>query len=260
MAPRTQSIARELRSRCWVQAFDYWCCWVKSEGMDAGRKTQPAPVPDLERSPMIEPVATERRPRAGRSRRSGSTSPSESEAAAKELEEEACSSARENLEVRLTGEGMRTAEQVLRQKLRRRGRLPGRDGLYRCREGDAQAWKTSMLSWIRSSELSQRSSSRRRSARPARGHRTEWRRSYVSPHQAEPSRWRGSSSVRSVLERAAEGAGVPLLAHATRLIDAPARVRFPRIRLLLFLNRAFFFRVRPRAARAARTLKSDGGS
>lgn len=153
-------------------------------------------------------------------------SPSESEAAAKELEEEGLLERTGELEVRLTGEGMRTAERVLRQELRATDAYPDVTDYVDAEKGtrsveDIDAFLNSLKQAVPALKLEEDG---------RRDLRAGIERVEAQLRIAAPSRTlalEGLVFIRSVLERAAEGAGVPLLAHATRLIDAPARARFP---------------------------------
>lgn len=151
---------------------------------------------------------------------------SESEAAANELEEEGLLERTGELEVRLTGEGMRTAERVLRQELRATDVYPDVTDYVDAEKGtrsveDIDAFLNSLKQAAPALKLEEDG---------RRDLRAGIERVEAQLRIAAPSRTlalEGLVFVRSVLERAAEGAGVPLLAHVTRLIDAPAHARFP---------------------------------
>lgn len=153
-------------------------------------------------------------------------SPGESEAAANELEEEGLLERTGDLEVRLTGEGMRTAERVLRQELRATDAYPDVTDYVDAEKGtrsveDIDAFLNSLKQAAPALKLEEDG---------RRDLRAGIERVEAQLRVAAPSRTlalEGLVFIRSVLERAAEGAGVPLLAHATRLIDAPAHARSP---------------------------------
>lgn len=149
-------------------------------------------------------------------------SASESEAAANDLEEEGLLERTGELEVRLTGEGIRTAERVLRRELRATDAYPDVTDYVDSERG---THSTSDIAAFLSS-LEQVLPVLKLDADGRRDLRAGMERVLVQLRLPIPSRTlalEGLVHIRSVLERAAEGAGVPILAHVTRLLDEPAQ-------------------------------------
>lgn len=152
--------------------------------------------------------------------------PSESEMAADELEEEGLVERTGELEIRLTGEGIRTAERVLRRELRATDAYPDVTDYVDSERGthstsDIAAFLTSLEQVLPALKLD---------ADGRRDLRAGIERVAAQLRLPIPSRTlalEGLVYIRSVLERAAEGAGVPILARVTRLIDEPARPGVP---------------------------------